>query len=157
GEIELSLAFGVGIYFLGKDVVTVIAAELEPPSGNSMRGREGAFFEQLFQFLAFYFSATRVEPDFLPGVARDLDDPFDLHRLVVGVERLEVDRDLVLGSVEVVPGARVEGIALARDPRRAGSHDFPARTVGDARLDGILEILRNVARRVEGDRRPAGR
>ena len=53
-------------------------------------------------------------------------------------------------------GARINVITLPRDAHGAAAHDFAARTVGDARLDVILEILLNAGRRVEYERRLAG-
>src|SRR5262245_22024093 len=57
--------------------------------------------------------------------------------------------------MEAVFGVRVDVITLARDSNRTAAGYFAARAVRDARFDVILEVMLNVARRVECERRAA--
>src|SRR5438477_3605168 len=83
-EIQLSRPLNVCLQCLGEDVVVLIAAKLElPPLLTFGRGWGKRFFAQEAQLFAFHFTASGVEPDFVPVIARDFDRSFSRNGLLI--------------------------------------------------------------------------
>ena len=143
----------------GENFLGGIPAELHPP-GHAVaagRRRERAHAAlRLAQCPAGNLATGRVGPDLHPALARHLDDALDSHRRLVGVEGLDLDLDGVAGTVEIVGGFRVHVVPLPRHPHGVRADDLAPRGVGDAGLDGVLEILAAGCGRLEGDRHAAG-
>ena len=159
GEGEGGLALGVGRELLGEDVLRRVAAELESPGSGIPLDRRGKDLQPAAGILegpAGDFPAGGIEPHLDPPLAGHLDRSRHRDRLVVGVEGLEIDLDLVAGPVEVVLGPRIDVVPLPRHPDGVGADDLPARGVGDAGLDPVLEVLAAAHGGVEGERDPAG-
>src|SRR6185369_5097408 len=116
-EVQLRDALAVSLHCLREYVVMLITAKLQSPTSLASRWKrwkEVRLLLQTSQFFALYFAATRIDPDFPPVITRDFHRAFGLHRLLVGVERLDVDRDLVFRTVDVICRARVDVITLPR-------------------------------------------
>src|SRR6266542_1200598 len=69
--------------------------------------------------------------------------------LIICVERLNVDLNLVIGSIEVVVGSRVDVITLTCNPHCVAASDFPTRSVSDASFNVILPILARISRSIK--------
>jgi hypothetical protein len=50
-----------------------------------------------------------------------------LHRLFVGIERLDVDRDFIFRAVDISFGTRIDVVTLARDAYAIAGDDLAAR------------------------------
>src|SRR6185369_4842015 len=104
-EVQLCDAVSVSLHYLREYVVMLITAKLQSPASLSSRRerrKEIRLLLQTSQFFALHFATTRIDPDFPPVITRDFHRAFGLHRLLVGVERLDVDRDLVFRAVDVI-------------------------------------------------------
>ena len=104
-KLQLRRAFGVGLHRLREDVVVLVAAKLEPPrllSSVDQRRKRHRLLAQQTQLFAFHFAAAGIEPDFPPVIARDFNGAFGRHRLLVSIERFDVDRDFVFRAIDVL-------------------------------------------------------
>jgi hypothetical protein len=101
---------------------------------------------------AAHFLAGGIDPDLDPAVPHDGDAAFGLHRIGIGVLRLERELDGVARTIDRVRRVRLDGVREARDADAPAADDLAPRRVGHARFDRELEVLAGALLRVEGER-----
>src|SRR6266850_5294931 len=122
----LSISFHCG----RGNFIVLITLKLELPGPLSRRPllrsrREGSRpLTQQAKLVPFHFPAIRVEPDFIPVIACDLYDAFGRDRLVVSIERFDIEGNFVQRAIDILFGTCIDVVALSRDPHGVAGDDL---------------------------------
>src|SRR5207244_2074488 len=94
---EAKVRFPSGISFYGtrENIIMLIPLKLQLPGFFSRvprQGREGTtLLAQSLKLISLHFLALGIQPNLIPEIPCQLDRPFRLHWLLIGVECLEID------------------------------------------------------------------
>jgi len=116
-ERDLSFAIRVGLALQRQHVLVLVAARLELPAAWIVRFRrkDAHRAAHALELRAADFVALRIDPRFVPPVARDRDRAARLDGIVIGVECLERNGRLLVRLVYVMLRIGVNNVALECD------------------------------------------
>ena len=149
---ELRVAVGVGLDTLRQNVLALVAAEFQLPR---LLVRRGASWESRTSdvnreshlrgnFINRDLLPVRTDPDFYPVLTRHLDFTNDLLRILIGIERLDIDPHAILRTIDIMLGMQVHVVLLLRHANGRIGDDFAPGGIRHASLDVIFEVLPDV-------------